>query len=118
MTKTRKAALESRMGPDPTGPAEGTVNENAARRFESIESSHDYVALLLQVVDETAAAVGEDVLRLGDARSARRREAFQLVAYKLEQLRFHLESSRRRLNELRMLRGMLHGEGSTGVIAA
>ena len=117
MKKTRKAALESRMGPDPTGPAEGTVNENAARRFESIESSHDYVALLLQVVDETA-AVGEDVLRLGDARSARRREAFQLVAYKLEQLRFHLESSRRRLNELRMLRGMLHGEGSTGVIAA
>ena len=49
-------------------------------------------------------------LRLTRGAGGRRREALQLVAYKLEQLRFHLTTSRRRLNDLRNLRHIVEGE--------
>jgi hypothetical protein len=86
--------------------------DDPARAFGSIEGSDEYVALLLQVVDETATDVGED-LRLTRGAGGRRREALQLVAYKLEQLRFHLAISQRRLSDLRTLRGIVEGEPST-----
>jgi hypothetical protein len=44
-------------------------------------------------------------------------EGLQLIAYKLEQLRFHLATSRRRLDDLRTLRDMLYGEGPTASAA-
>ena len=81
------------------------------RLFGSIESSDEYVALLLQAVEATAGDVVED-LRGAHGLERRQREALQLVAYKLEQLRSHLTTSRRRLNDLRNLRLILHGEGS------
>jgi hypothetical protein len=77
--------------------------------FGSIDTAHQYVARLLQVVEETATGVGEDLRRTtGD--EGRRREALQVAAYKLEQLRFHLAVSRRRLGDLRALRPILDGE--------
>jgi hypothetical protein len=78
--------------------------------FGSIEASHRYVAELLQVVEETAAGVGEDLRRTRGG-GGRRREALQIVAYKLGQLSFHLAVSRRRLGELRALRLIVDGEG-------
>jgi hypothetical protein len=97
-------------------PREGTtagvvVNEDPAGPFGTIESSDAYVALLLQAVEETATDVSEN-LRLTHDAGGRRREALQLVAYKLEQLRFHLATSRRRLNDLRTLRRLVEGEPS------
>jgi hypothetical protein len=80
-----------------------------ANAFASIEASHAYVARLLQVVDQTADEVGKD-LRWTQGRPGRRREALQLVAYKLVQLRFHLAVSRRRLGELRALRLVVDGD--------
>lgn len=85
--------------------------DDRGRSFGTIESSDAYVAQLLQAVEETAIGVGED-LRLTHGAGGRRREALQLVAYKLEQLRSHLATSRRRLNDLRNLRGILDGDGS------
>ena len=87
-----------------------------ADAFASIEASHAYVARLLQVVEETATAVGED-LRAAQGAGGRRREALQLVAYKLEQLRVHLAVSRRRLGDLRTLRLILDG-GDPGASTA
>jgi hypothetical protein len=87
------------------------ANEHQGRPFESIEGSHAFVVQLLQAVEETASEVGEDLRRTRGARG-RQREALQLIAYKLEQLHFHLATSRRRLSDLRTLRGILHGEGS------
>jgi hypothetical protein len=55
--------------------------------------------------------VGED-LRRTQGGGGRRREALQLVAFKLEQLRHHLAISRRRLGDLEALRLVLDGEGS------
>lgn len=95
-------------------PREGTASsriEDTAHPFGTIEGSDAYVALLLQAVEETAADVAEDLLRTGGT-GGRRREALQLVAYKLEQLHSHLATSRRRLNDLRNLRGILDGDRS------
>jgi hypothetical protein len=78
--------------------------------FDSLESSHEYVAMLAQAVEETAAEIGETLGRAHRAEAARRREAFQVIAYKLEKLRVHLATSRRLLNDLRTLRRLLHGE--------
>jgi hypothetical protein len=96
-------------------PRDGTatdvgVDEDSGASFGTIEASDAYVALLLQRVEETATGVGED-LRLTHGAGGRRREALQLVAYKLEQLRFHLATSRRRLNDLRNLRLIVEGPG-------
>jgi len=74
--------------------------------FGTMESAHEYVGLLLETIDETADDVGKD-LGVPGAESEERRAAFRLVAYKLEQLRFHVAVTRRRLDELRTLRRML-----------
>jgi hypothetical protein len=93
--------------------AEGIVGWHSGRRFENVESAHEYVGLLLQAIQESAAEVDDDLRQMGAAAPARRREAFQLVAYKLGQLRFHVAASRRRLDDLRALRRMLEdGAGS------
>ena len=80
------------------------------RPFESIESSREFVGLLQQAVEEAAAEVGEDLRTTPPDGEERRREAFQIVAYKLERLRLHVARSRRLLNDLRDLRLMLDGE--------
>lgn len=101
-------------------PGEGTASsqiEQPGRTFGSIESSEEYVALLLQAVEETAADVGED-LRRPEGPLGRQREALQLIAYKLEQLHFHLTTGRRRLSDLRTLRRILEGDPSRTPLAA
>jgi hypothetical protein len=77
--------------------------------FDTIEGSDDYVARLLQAVEETATDVS-DTLRSTRGAGGREREALQLAAYKLEQLRFHLTTSRRRLYDLRALRRIVEGD--------
>jgi len=80
--------------------------------FDSVESAHEYVGLLLQAIQETAAEVDEDLRHAERAGRPRRREAFRLVAYKLEQLRFHVAESRRRLNDLVTLRRIVETGGA------
>jgi hypothetical protein len=74
------------------------------RAFDSVESAHEYVGLLLEAIEESAAEVGEDLRRPGGGDGEKRHEAFRLVAYKLEQLRFHIAQSRCRLDDLLTLR--------------
>lgn len=75
-------------------------------RFDSIDSAHEYVGLLLEAIIETAADV--DGFRQTSGReSPHRCEAFRLIAYKLEQLRTHVDASYHRLGELRTLHQML-----------
>jgi hypothetical protein len=88
------------------------MNERTSAPFESIESSHEYVALLLQAIEETAADVRKDLGRPNRAAAVRRRQGFQLVAYKLDQLRRHVATSHCLLNDLRTLRRMLQAEGA------
>jgi hypothetical protein len=92
-------------------PGSGAAPE-AGPPFGCIESAHEYVGLLLQALEEAANDVGEQLHRPPSPAAARRLEAFQIVAYKLEQLRVHLATSRRLLNDLRTLRRVLLGERS------
>ena len=97
---------------DPAVRAGAVVDEAAARLFGIIESSYESVALLLQEVDETAIDVGEK-LRRDTGADTPRREALGLVGYKLDQLRFHLTTSRRRLGDLRALGRFFGAESET-----
>lgn len=79
--------------------------------FDSLDAAHEYVGLLLDAVRQTRGDVAEDVAAVPEgAEEARRREALQLVAWKLERLETHLAASRRLVNDLRRLRRLLLGE--------
>jgi len=105
------------ISPDPAVRAGAVVDEAAARLFGIIESSYESVALLLQEVEATAIDVGEN-LRRDTGADAQRREALGLVGYKLDRLRFHLTTSRRRLGDLQALRPFLDGERSLTAMAS
>jgi hypothetical protein len=81
--------------------------------FDNIENSHEYVTLLAEAVETAFAEVGADIALAGADGADRRREALQLVLFKLNKLRGHMKSSRRILNDLRTLRRLLLEERSS-----
>ena len=78
--------------------------------FDSIESSHQYVALLAQAIEEARIDVEADIALATADRAGRRRDALQLVLYNLAKLESHMNASRRILNDLRTLRRLLLDE--------
>jgi DNA repair protein RadC len=87
------------------------VSQNRSETpFDSIESSHQYVALLAQAVEEAKLDVKGDIALAMADRADRRREALQLVLYNLTKLESHMSASRRILNDLRTLRRLLLDE--------
>ena len=76
--------------------------------FESIESAHEYVALLAQQVEEARQGLASDIA--AGRHGSRRIDAFRLVEYKLHQLEEQLARSQRILNDLRTLRRLLLAE--------
>ena len=75
--------------------------------FDNIESSHEYVTLLADAVATTLREVDNDIADATAAGAARRVEALQLVAFKLNRLEANMASSRLILNDLRSLRRLL-----------
>jgi hypothetical protein len=78
--------------------------------FMSIESSQEYVNLLVQAIDEAAVEIDENIRASMLDGGGRRLEALQLVAYTLKRLRQHIATSRRLLNNLKVLRNLILGE--------
>lgn len=78
--------------------------------FDNIESSLEYVSMLSESIQEALAEVLQDVAEADAAGADRRREALQLVHFKLSKLTGHMNSSRRILNDLRTLRRLLLDE--------
>src|SRR5580700_10501499 len=78
--------------------------------FDNIESSHEYVSLLAQAIEEALAEVEADIALAGADGAARRQEALQLVRFNLSKLNGHMTSTRRILNDLRTLRRLLLDE--------
>ena len=78
--------------------------------FASIESSHEYVTLLRQQVQQEAASFQEVIDGPTAVISSRHRDALRLVVHKLSQLEQQLACSGRILNDLRALRRLLLGE--------
>lgn len=78
--------------------------------FDSVESAHEYVQLLAEVVGHAKEEVSEDVIREADSDLPRRLEALRLLLYNLEKLEQHLKKSSRILNDVRSLRRLLFEE--------
>jgi hypothetical protein len=85
---------------------------DANSAFESIESAQEYIGLLAQVVTEAQQAVQVDIQGSAESARPRRVEALRLIGYNLEKLASHLKTSRRILNDLRMLRRILQQKES------
>ena len=81
--------------------------------FENIEGAHEYTSLLLEAAQDARKEVQVEIARVTDPKLGRRKEALQLVQYKLEKLSSHLATSRQILNDLRMLRRLLLDERKT-----
>ncbi len=86
--------------------------------FDSIESSHQYVALLAQAIEEAKLDVEGDIALAMADRASRRRDALQLVLYNLTKLESHMSASRRILNDLRTLQRLLLEEREMRAAAA
>jgi hypothetical protein len=86
------------------------VSYQSETPFDSIESSHEYVAMLAEAVEEARRDVEEEVAGAEHDGAERRKEALLLVSYNLAKLNLHITSSRRILNDLRTLRRLLLAE--------
>ena len=78
--------------------------------FDNIESSHQYVSLLHNAIEEARREVDEEIAFSTNGDGERRKEALQIVAYNLAKLSFHMQTSGRLLNDLRTLRRLLLAE--------
>ena len=89
------------------------MSDQAETPFDSIEGSHEYVALLAEALDEARRDVEADIARAEAEGAERRKEALLLVSFNLAKLNLHITSSRRILNDLRILRRLLLSERET-----
>lgn len=78
--------------------------------FDNIESAAEFVNCLLEASSEARKQVEMETAFAGNLELTRRKQALQLVSYKLSQLSSHLTASRRILNDLRTLRNLLLDE--------
>jgi hypothetical protein len=86
--------------------------------FDNLDSALEYVSQLYEATGEAQSEVDTEITRTEDPQLARRKQALQLVKYKLDQLSTHVAASRRVLNDLRMLRRILLEERADADAAA
>ena len=89
------------------------MNYKSQTPFDNIESAFEYVNHLLEATQEAKAQIETEILRAASPQLARRKQALQLVNYKLDKLSSHIAASRRILNDLRTLRRLLLEERKT-----
>jgi hypothetical protein len=80
-------------------------------QFESLESAHNFVALLAESVGETKRELELDVQR--EPITSRRLDALRIALYNLDKLELHINRTSRILNDLRSLRRLLFEERTT-----
>ena len=75
--------------------------------FDNIESAKQFVALLIQVINESKRDVDADIALAEGTGSGQSKKALQLVSTNLAKLSQHMSKSRRILNHLKTLRRLL-----------
>ena len=75
--------------------------------FESIESAHEFVALLEESIHEAADEIREHLRDAEAEHDERQMRALNLALFKLTQLATQMHKSRRALNDLRSIRRLL-----------
>lgn len=86
------------------------MSYQAETPFDSIEGSHEYVAMLAESLEEARRDVEDEIAIAERQGAARRKQALLLVSYNLAKLNLHITASRRILNDLRTLRRLLLAE--------
>lgn len=86
----------------------------AETNFGSIEGAAEYLGQLLEAVNEAHRDLNAEALLAASTGAERREQAIQLATYKLSQLKNHLTTSRRLLNDLRTIRRLLFAERQIG----
>ena len=71
------------------------MSYQAETPFDSIEGSHEYVALLAEALDEARRDVEAQVAAAERDGADRRKQALLLVSYNLAKLNMHITNSRR-----------------------
>jgi hypothetical protein len=94
------------------------MNREPGSTFESIESAHEFVTLLTDVIAEAKRDITADVQREANSPLPRRLDALRITLYSLEKLEIHMNSSRRILNDLRSIRRLLFQERTAGSTTA
>jgi len=94
------------------------MNPASTSPFDSIENAHEFMTLLAQTVFETKLEIEADVARESSSNYPRRTEALKLALYTLTRLEFHMDRSRRILNDLRTLRRLLFEERTLTALTA
>ncbi len=87
--------------------------------FDSIENAQEYLGLLAEAIREAVDALQLDGSTEPGKAVASRSAAVQVIQYNLQKLASHIKVSRRILNDLRMLRRVLHAQGvkETAIVA-
>jgi hypothetical protein len=75
--------------------------------FDNIEGALEYVGYLLEASREARKHVETEITCATSPELARKRQALQLVKYKLTALESHVVVSKRLLNDLRKLRRLI-----------
>ena len=91
---------------------------HAETKFGTIEGAAEYLGLLLESVNEARQDLEAETSLASAAGAERRQQAIQLASYKLSQLKMHLTTSRRLLNDLRTIRRLLFAERRAAPLAA
>ncbi len=86
------------------------MSPEPARPFDSIEGTHEFIALLEESIGEAVLEVKDYIQTARTERDPRRAEALTLANYKMSQLLSHIHKSRRILNDLRTIRRLLFQE--------
>jgi hypothetical protein len=97
-----------------TGPSisetETPVDQQEDALFDTIESAHQYVQLLAEVVSDSRNDLEREVSREQATQFPRRLDAVRLALYNLDKLQLHMKAGSRILNDLRSLRRLLFEE--------
>jgi hypothetical protein len=80
------------------------MKDDAVQPFDTIESAHEFMMVLENVIVE---AQQELQAMLDDVSDERRTEAIRLALFKISQLDAHTRKSRRILNDLGLIRSLL-----------
>jgi hypothetical protein len=76
--------------------------------FDSIESAHEFLALLGETIDDALEEVQQELTACTMRQQPRQVDAWRLVHFTTTKLGTHVAASRRLLNDLRTLRNLLH----------
>ena len=75
--------------------------------FNSIESAHEFLALLGETIDEALAEVQQEMTACELRQQQRQVDAWRVVHFTATKLGTHISTSRRLLNDLRSLRNLM-----------